>query len=223
MKKIAIVDDEEDIIKIVSFYLEREGFKVEGFLSGELLLKSISKEVFDCIVLDLMLPGISGEDLLKMLRNSNETASVPVIVLTAKGDESDIVSVFEMGADDYVVKPFKGRVLAARVKALLRKKFPTVSLRSGGLILDPEKFKVFCGEKEIFLTSTEFEILRLLMSKKGRVFNRNEILNFVWRERADEPFDRVVDVHIRHIREKLGKCGGKIRTIRGVGYKILDE
>ncbi len=223
MKKIAIVDDEEDIIKIVSFYLEREGFKVEGFLSGELLLKSISKEVFDCIVLDLMLPGISGEDLLRVLRNSNETASVPVIVLTAKGDESDNVSVFEMGADDYVVKPFKGRVLAARVRALLRKKFPTVSLRSGGLILDPEKFKVFCGEKEIFLTSTEFEILRLLMSKKERVFNRNEILNFVWKERADEPFDRVVDVHIRHIREKLGECGNKIKTVRGVGYKVSDE
>ncbi len=223
MRRIAVVDDEEDIIKIVSFYLEREGFIVEGFSNGELLLKAMNNEIFDCIVLDLMLPGISGEDLLKMLRKDEKTASVPIIVLTAKGDEADIVSVFEIGANDYVVKPFKGRVLAARVKALLRRKSSAVSLRSGGLILDPEKFKVFCNGREVYLTSTEFEILRLLMSKKGRVFNRDEILNSVWKERTDEPFDRVIDVHIRHIREKLGECENKIKTVRGVGYKFSDE
>ncbi len=223
MQKIAVVDDEEDIIKIVSFYLEREGFTVEGFSSGELLLKAANKEMFGCIVLDLMLPGISGEDLLKILRRGGKTASVPIIVLTAKGEESNIVSVFEMGANDYVVKPFKGRVLAARIKALLKNKFPAIALRCGGLILNPEKFKVFCNEKEVFLTSTEFKILRLLMSKKDRVFSRNEILNCVWKETTDEPFDRVIDVHIRHIREKLGKCGNKIKTIRGVGYRVSDE
>jgi len=223
MRKIAVIDDEEDIIKIVSFYLEREGFAVRGFSNSELFLKAINNETFDCIVLDLMLPGISGEDLLKILRRDEKTASIPVIVLTAKGEESNIVSVFEIGADDYVVKPFKGRVLAARVKALLRNKYPASSLHSGELILEPEKFKVFCSGKEVFLTSTEFEILRLLMSNKGRVFSRDEILNFVWKERAGEPFDRVIDVHIRHIREKLGKCGNKIKTIRGVGYRISDE
>jgi len=223
MRKVAVIDDEEDIVKIVSFYLEREGFAVRGFSNGELFLRAINNETFDCIVLDLMLPGISGEDLLKILRRDEKTASIPVIVLTAKGEESNIVSVFEIGADDYVVKPFKGRVLAARVKALLRNKYPASSLHSGELVLEPEKFKVFCSGKEVFLTSTEFEILRLLMSNKGRVFSRDEILNFVWKERADEPFDRVIDVHIRHIREKLGKCGNKIKTIRGVGYRISDE
>ncbi len=220
MRNIAIVDDEKDIVEIVSFYLNREGFEVKKFFDGDTFLRALNKSTFDAVVLDLMLPHIDGISIIKFIRKSNDFAQLPIIVLTAKSSETDIVSVLEAGADNYITKPFNGRVLVAHIKALLRDRGTKDKIEFGFLRIDKEQFRAFCKEREIILTKTEFNILNLLLSRAGKVFTRSELLDSVWEKVEDEPFDRAIDVHIRHIRSKLGECGKYIETIRGVGYKI---
>ncbi len=220
MKKIAVVDDEKDIAEIVSFYLEREGFETFVFYDGESFLKALYSDGFDAVILDLMLPGIDGVSLIRIIRRDKKFSLLPILVVTAKNGEDDILDVLDSGADSYVTKPFKGRVLAARLKALLRRGSPSDVLVFGDIILDKERFEVRCGDRKVILTRKEFGILELLMEHPGKVFTRTEFLNRLWNNVEEEPFDRSVDVHIRHLREKLGKCGKYIVTIRGVGYKI---
>jgi two-component system alkaline phosphatase synthesis response regulator PhoP len=220
VKTIAVVDDEQDIVDIVSFYLEKEGFKTRKFFDGESFYKALKKDDFDAVILDLMLPGIDGVSLIEVVRKNENKSHLPIIVLTAKSSESDIVSVLESGADSYITKPFSGKVLAARVKALLRNKSARSSGSFESISIDNEQFKVFCKDRETLLTKTEFKILSLLLSRPGKVFTRPEFLDIVWGGNNEEPFDRSIDVHIRHIRKKLGECGNYIKTVRGIGYKI---
>ncbi len=220
MKTIAVVDDERDIVDIVSFYLEKERFRTSKFFDGKSFYKAFKKENFDAVVLDLMLPDINGVSLIEIIRRNEDKSHLPIIVLTAKSSETDIISVLESGADSYITKPFNGRVLTARVKALLRNKKVINKIDVANISINVEQHRIFCKEKEINLTHTEFEILKHLASRPGKVFTRSDLLDSIWKYAEEEPFDRAIDVHIRHIRSKLGKCGECIETIRGVGYKI---
>ncbi len=222
MKKVAVVDDERDIVEIVSFYLEREGFEIKSFYNGESFLKALYSENFDAVVLDLMLPGIDGNSLINIIRRNKKFSAIPIIVLTAKSSEEDILRILESGADNYITKPFKGRVLAARIKALLRRVSASDFIAFKDIRMDNERFEVYCKDKKILLTRKEFEILGLLLKHPGKVFTRAEFLDRVWNGASEEPFDRSIDVHIRHIREKMGECGKYIVTVRGVGYKISE-
>lgn len=224
-KLVAVVDDEPDILELVSHHLEKANFRVEEFQDADSLLKFLEKRVPDLIVLDLMLPDADGFEVCKYLKKKVSSASIPIIMLTAKGDETDRVLGLELGADDYVTKPFSPKELVARVKAVLRRKEPqevTQRIEIGGLlVIDPEKYTVFVAESRIDLTPTEFRILRLLASKKGWVFSRDKILDHLW---GDEKIvlDRTIDVHIKNLRDKLGKAGTLIKNVRGVGYKLEE-
>ncbi len=222
MKRVAIVDDEKDIVEIASFYLLKEDFEVLKFYDGHTFLNEAARTVFDCVVLDLMLPGIDGISILKFLKSKEETKNIPVIILTAKGSESDIVLGLESGASDYVVKPFSPRVLAAKVKAFTREAIKGAVFEVGNLRVDFVKYEVHCKGERVDLTLTEFKILKTLIEKEEKVFTRDELLNIVWKYTVS-PTDRAIDVHMRHLREKLGECSRFIKTIRGVGYKFSRE
>ncbi len=219
---IAIVDDEEDILKLVSINLEKAGFSVKTFSDADKLLKWIPRQKPDLIILDLMLPGTDGLEACKALKRENAYTRIPVIMLTAKGDETDRVLGLELGADDYVVKPFSPKELVARVKAVLRRDEGKTSgkvLQAGPVILDIEKYSVTVKGKVIEVTTTELKILELLMGKQGYVFDRERILDHVWGN-DKVVLDRTIDVHIKNLREKLGASGEMIKNIRGVGYKL---
>ena len=222
---IAIVDDEPDILELVSLHLKRAGFRTDGFLNAENFLKFIKVEHPDLVILDLMLPDADGLEVCKELKKQAEYSSIPIIMLTAKGEETDKILGLELGADDYVTKPFSPKELVARVKAVLRRQqkreeLPKIEI-GDMLIILPEKHEVYVEGKRIELTSTEFRILQLLSSKKGWVFSRDQILDYLWgQEKA--VVDRTVDVHIKHLREKLGKASPLIKNIRGVGYKLEE-
>jgi len=222
---IAIVDDEPDILELVSLHLKRAGFRTDGFLNAENFLKFIKVEHPDLVILDLMLPDADGLEVCKELKKQAEYSSIPIIMLTAKGEETDKILGLELGADDYVTKPFSPKELVARVKAVLRRQqkreeLPKIEI-GDMLIILPEKHEVYVERKRIELTSTEFRILQLLSSKKGWVFSRDQILDYLWgQEKA--VVDRTVDVHIKHLREKLGKASPLIKNIRGVGYKLEE-
>lgn len=224
-KLIAVVDDEPDIVELVSLHLRKAHFKVEEFLDAERFLKFINTRVPDLLILDLMLPDADGLDICKYLKKKEEFSSIPIIMLTAKGEETDKIVGLELGADDYVTKPFSPKELVARVKAVLRRheeKEVTKKIVVGKiLVIDLQKFKVYVGNKEINLTSTEFKILKMLAERKSWVFTRKQILDHLW---GDEKIvvDRTIDVHIKHLREKLGKAGTFIKNIRGVGYKLEE-
>lgn len=226
MKKIiAIIDDEPDIVELVSLHLERAGFDVECFLDGATFLDSLENKLPDAIILDLMLPDTDGFDICKFLKKNEQYASIPIIMLTAKGDETDKVLGLELGADDYVTKPFSVKELVARVKAIMRRhKFEEASatISVGGILrVDPGKHQVLLDGTEVELTSTEFRILKYLATKKGWVFTRDQILDHLWgQEKA--VVDRTVDVHIKHLRSKLGKAARFIKNVRGVGYKLEE-
>lgn len=222
---IAVVDDEPDIVELISLHLRKAGFRVEGFFDSHNLLKFLEKQVPDLILLDLMLPDADGLEVCKYLRTKREWASIPVIMVTAKGDEMDRIVGLELGADDYVTKPFSPRELVARVKAVLRRPSSgeeTKKIEVGGLlVIDLEKHEVLAEGRKVDMTLTEFKILSLLASKKGRVFMRNQILDYLWgHEKA--VLDRTIDVHIRNLREKLGQAAGLIKNVRGVGYKLEE-
>ncbi len=223
---VAIIDDEPDILELLSLHLKRSNFNVRGFAEAEPFYRFLSKELPDLIILDLMLPDVDGFEICKYLKGRERFASIPIIMLTAKTEETDKVIGLELGADDYVTKPFSTRELVARVRAVLRRHgkgeedIKKINV-SEHVSMDLDKYEVEADGKKIDLTPAEFKILQLLASKKGRIQSRDQILSFLW---GEEKFviDRTVDVHIRHLREKLGKFSGIIKNVRGVGYKIEE-
>jgi two-component system phosphate regulon response regulator PhoB/two-component system alkaline phosphatase synthesis response regulator PhoP len=220
---IAVVDDEPDIAELVRVHLKKARFKVKTFLSGDEFYDFLSQNIPDLIILDLLLPDIDGLEICKDLKSNPELKDTPIIMLTAKGDEMDKILGLELGADDYITKPFSPRELLARVKAVLRrgkKNQETDRIKvDESISIDRAKHEVRIKGNLVALTTTEFKILELLVSKKGWVFSREKILDYLWgSEKA--VLDRTVDVHIRHLREKLGAQGKLIKNIRGVGYKL---
>ena len=223
---IAILDDEPDILNLVSINLEKSGFETAKFEIADELNKFLEKKIPDLIILDLMLPDADGFDVCKDLKKDERFASIPIIMLTAKGDEADRILGLEFGADDYVVKPFSPRELVARVKAVLRRgkvKEEAKKIIEIGKILriDLQKYTVYLNDKKLNLTSTEFKIIKLLATRKGWVYSRNQILDHLWGN-DKIVVDRTVDVHIRNLRTKLGPAGKYIKNIRSVGYKIEE-
>jgi len=226
-KIITIVDDEEDIVDLVGHHLKREGFKVKEFHNGRDFLSYIESVVPDLAVLDIMLPGIDGLEICRMLKNKSSTNSVPIIMLTAKASEADVVVGLELGADDYIVKPFSPRELVARVKTVLRRTTFTEDvghvIKIGPLVVNTEKYEVVVENNKLNLTTTEFKILEVLAEGKGRVFTRDQLLKKkrLW---GDDKlvYDRTIDVHIKNLREKLGIAGNMIKTVRSIGYKLEE-
>jgi len=223
-KLIAVIDDEPDILELVSLHLTKSGFKVKEFLNAESFFKFLSSEIPDLIILDLMLPDSDGIEICKYLKSNQELKSIPIIMLTARVSETDKVLGLELGADDYVTKPFSPRELVARVKAVLRRKTQDSGekIKIGDILLiDLNKFQVFVEDEKIDLTPTEFRILKILATKKGWVFTRDQILDHLWgHDKA--VLDRTIDVHIKNLREKLGKAKKFIKNVRGIGYKIEE-
>ncbi len=222
---VLVIDDEKDLVELVRYNLEKEGFKVIGAGNGESGLAIAAAEKPDLIVIDLMLPGIDGLEVCRLLRKGNETSSIPIIMLTAKTSESDRVVGLELGADDYVTKPFSPRELGARVKALLRRSSefrqqPAI-IRHSLLSIDPASHKVCCGEKTIDLTATEFRLLQFLASHPGFVYSRNALIDGALGKDVTV-LERTIDVHVMSLRRKLGKCGKIIETIRGFGYRFRE-
>jgi phosphate regulon transcriptional regulator PhoB len=224
-EKILIVDDEEDILTLLEYNLQQEKYETIGVKTGEAALRLAEEENPDLIILDLMLPEIDGLEVCRILKSNEKTSDIPIIMLTAKGEEADIVVGLEIGADDYVTKPFSPRVLLARVKALLRRKttkgIAEEIIKVENLIIDTGKHLVTVEGSSVSLTSTEFNLLRFLAQHRGKVFTRNQLLDNVWK---DETFviDRTVDVHIRSLRKKLDTGADLIETVRGVGYRLRD-
>jgi len=226
-ERILVVDDEEDILELVTYNLNREGYHIKGATTGERALKKIQTESFDLIVLDLMLPGIDGLEVAKSLKSNPKTRNIPIIMLTAKGEEADIVTGLELGADDYITKPFSPRVLIARVRAIIRRVSETPQdeksvLRIHELEIDPGRRIVLAGGKPIELTFTEFQVLLILARRPGWVFTRGQIVDAV--RGSDYPVtDRSVDVQIVGLRKKLAPFGKYIETVRGVGYRFSEN
>jgi len=222
---IAIVEDDPDLLEILKYNLEREGYKVFPFERGEQFLKLLTEEIKPhLIVLDVMLPGMDGFKLAEILKKNEAYREIPVIFLTAKGLEEDKLRGFEIGADDYISKPFSVKEFLARIRAILRRYYPVEqkeSLEFGDLKLFPEKHKVYCNGNEIHLTKAEFKILQTLLENKGRIVRRSTLMDAI-APLGKEINSRVVDVHITKIRKKLGKCGSYIKTVRGLGYTIED-
>lgn len=223
-KKVLVVDDEADLVELVSYNLKKEGFDIDSAFDGEEALAKLKKVNYDLLILDLMLPGIQGMELCKILRNNPATARLPVIMLTAKGEELDKIIGLEMGADDYMTKPFSTRELIARVRAVLRryqeKPAAVNMLKLGGLEIDRDKYAVFIEGRQVKLSAIEFKLLLYLAERKGRVFSREQLLDAVWK---DESFvePRTVDVHVRRLRSKIEEdptSPNYIKTRRSIGY-----
>lgn len=225
-ERILVVDDEEDIVELVRFHLAREGFAVETAASGEEALKKVRQGAFALLVLDLMLPGLDGLEVARELKAETRTAGLPIVMLTAKGEDADVVAGLELGADDYVTKPFSPRVLLARIKAVLRRRArATVDDQSvitiHELEIHPGRRSVLAGGKPIDLTFTEFQLLTFLARRPGWVFTRSQIVDAV--RGTDYPVtDRSVDVQVVGLRKKLGPYGRYIETVRGVGYRFRE-
>lgn len=227
MKRILIIEDEKDLAELLAFNLEKEGFATTCAFDGTTGLAAVRDESPDLVVLDLMLPGMLGTEVCKALRKDPSTARIPVLMVTAKSDEIDRVVGFEVGADDYIVKPFSMRELTLRIKAILRRceaeQAPASPLLTlGGITIDSERHRVISSSEEIDLTSTEFKLLHYLAERRGRVISRDQLLQDVWsyHEVGDT---RTVDTHITRLRSKLGAPGEQIKTVRGFGYKIEEN
>jgi two-component system, OmpR family, alkaline phosphatase synthesis response regulator PhoP len=224
-EKILIVDDEKDIVKMLDYNFKKEGFRTVLAYDGEDAVALAQKEHPDLVVLDLMLPGIDGLEVCKALKKESKTESIPIIMLTAKTQETDKVIGLELGADDYVTKPFSPRELLARVKAILRRshekeKMPEI-LTIGKLKMDFSKIMVFVSDKPVELTSKEFELLKTLIAAKGRVLSRDYLLDTIWGfDKAAEIQTRTVDVHIRTLRRKLKAEAKRILTVKNYGYRF---
>ena len=220
---ILVIDDEQDLIELVRYNLEKEGFSVRGAADGETGLDVAAAEVPDVIVLDVMLPGMDGLEVCRRLRSQPRTARIPVIMLSARGTEPDRVVGLELGADDYVSKPFSTRELAARIKAQLRRaSIPSEAaevIRRGELTIDVARREVTCGRTPVSLTATEFKLLHFVASQPGRVFSRSELIDGIL-GRDIAVLDRTIDVHVVSLRKKLRHCGVLIETVRGFGYKF---
>lgn len=234
MKNIFVIDDEADIVELISYNLKKEGFSVDYAYDGEAALKKIKGNKYDLIILDLMLPGIQGLELCKIIRGMPETSNLPIIMLTAKGEELDKVLGLEMGADDYITKPFSMRELVARTKAILRRtekaavqELPTTgaagkALKIKDMIIDKEKYIVTIADRQIKLSATEFKLLLYLAERPNKIYSRDHLLDAVW---GDDVYvePRTVDVHIRRLRTKIEEDPNSpvyIKTMRGVGYFV---
>jgi phosphate regulon transcriptional regulator PhoB len=228
-KKILLVEDEQDVAKLVRYNLEKEGFKVNHASDGSLALAEIRREEPDLVILDLMLPGLSGLEVCRQIRRHEKFATLPLLMLTARTEEADRVIGLEMGADDYMTKPFSTRELVARVRALLRRHEPATpskaTLRIGQLVVDPSAHSVAIGDRRVELSALEFRLLHYLGSHPGMVFSRDQLLDRVWgNDRTVTP--RSVDVYIRRVREKIeprAQSPVYIQTVHGVGYRFAVE
>ena len=222
-KLIAVVDDEPDIVELITHHLKKERFGVKEFYDGASLLSYLNTALPDLIILDLMLPEIDGLEVCRILKKEDRTSSIPIIMLTAKGTETDKVVGLELGADDYIVKPFSPRELLARVKAVLRRAETKAEkpklIRIDDLLIDSGKFEVTVRGKKIDLTTTEFRILTILAERPGWVFTRDQLLDRLWGE-DKIVIGRTIDVHVTRLRKKLGELGRLVKSIRGIGYKF---
>jgi len=224
-RTILVIDDEPELVKLLDYNLSKAGYLVISAKDGEAGLAAARKHAPDAIILDIMMPGLDGWEVCKRLRQDPATAALPLLMLTAKGEEGDRVLGLELGADDYLTKPFGVRELVARVKALLRRleaasASPEV-LKTGKLVIDSSRRTVSAGGKPVALTATEFNLLKALAEKEGRVISREDLLSLA---RGDDVavMDRTVDVHVAALRKKLGKHGEMIETVRGVGYRLKE-
>lgn len=222
-ERILLIEDEPDIAEVLQYNLEKEGFVVETSRRGDSGLEAIRRESPDLILLDLMLPGIDGLELTRMLKRDAATSRLPIVMLTARGEEVDRIVGLELGADDYISKPFSPREVVLRVKAVLRRLQPEESaserLEIGDIHLDVSGHQLRVRTKETPLTATEFRLLRLLMERAGRVQTRGQLLSDVWGY-AEDIDSRTVDTHIRRLRRKLGPEADRIETVIGVGYRL---
>jgi len=230
-ESVLVVDDERDILELVKYNLDKEGYQVTVVTTGEDALAAARTKLPDIVILDLMLPGVDGLEVCRRLKADPKTRTIPIVMLTAKGDEADVVTGLELGASDYVTKPFSPRVLTARIKAVLRRgdeeDGDDVTLRVNDLTIRVGRHQVIVAGVPAELTATEFRILVYLAKRPGWVFTRQQIVDAA---QGDDVFvndrfvtDRSVDVHIVSLRRKLGPCGAYIETVRGVGYRLRDE
>ena len=223
---ILVVDDEEDILELVRYNLARAGYQVVCAATGEDAIAKAKRKLPDLIILDLMLPGMDGLEVCKVLKNDSKTEHIPIIMLTAKTEETDIVSGLEVGADDYITKPFSPKVLIARVRTILRRKTKSLSdntqtIKIHDLIIDPKRHEVLIAGKAVTVSFTEFAILHCLAKRPGIVFSRYQIVDAI--RGSDYPVtDRSIDVQIASLRKKLGAAAKHLETIRGIGYKFRD-
>lgn len=227
-ERILVIEDDKHISKLVAYNLEKAGFDCSQAYTGEEALKYLAKQPADLIVLDIMLPGMDGFEVCRTIKQDPRLKHIPVIILTAKGEEVDRVVGLELGADDYVVKPFSPRELILRIKAILKRNKPQEGslakdvIEIAGLVIDIAKHKVTLNNKEIILTPMEFKLLVILIQRQGRVQTRDRLLSDVWDINADV-YTRTVDTHIKRLREKLGRTGRLIETVRGLGYRFREE
>ena len=229
--RILIVEDEPDILDLVSYNLKQAGFDVEEAEDGEVALQLIEDRPIDLVVLDLMLPGIDGLEVCRLLKQNIEHKDLPVLMLTARTEEVDRIVGLELGAEDYLVKPFSPRELILRIKAILRRvkggkgeseEDAAEKIQAGGLTIDPVGHRVLLDGEAIELTATEFRLLLTLAQRRGRVQSREELLNVVWGYEYSG-YRRTVDTHVRRLREKLGDAYNMVETVRGVGYRFKRE
>lgn len=228
-QKILIIEDDAPIAKLIRYNLEKAGFTCLQALDGEQAFEELRRHKVQLIILDIMLPGMDGFELCKEIKRSKAWAAIPVLMLTARAEEIDRILGLELGADDYMVKPFSTRELTLRVKAILRRNDPSVNLSSskevltaGYLVIDKERHQVTVHSKEVQLTSMEFKLLVALLERRGRMQPRERLLNDVWDMDA-EVTTRTIDTHIKRLRQKLGKMGKYIETVRGYGYRFAED
>ena len=221
--RVLVVDDEPDLLELVRYNLTKAGYDVTCVLSGEEALARVRAHTPDLIVLDVLLPGLDGLEVCKALRRNPTTAGIPIVMLTARSEDADVVAGLELGADDYLTKPFSPRVLLARIKAVLRRQQPEADAETivvyDDVVIHPGRYEVRLGDEMVHLTPTEFHILHFLARRPGWVFTRYQIVDAV-RGADAEVTDRSVDVHVAAIRRKLGEHRDRIETLRGVGYRF---
>ena len=226
-QSVLVVEDEEDIMEVIRFNLEKEGYEVHQALSGEKALQVIENNLPSLVLLDLMLPGINGLDLCRIFKQNDRTKAIPVIMLTAKSEDADIVAGLEMGAEDYITKPFSPRVLLARVRTVLRRRESGVKDHSSviqveGMQIHPGRHEVTMGDNVVDLTPSEFRILHYLARRPGWVYSRDQIIDAI-RGHGYVVTDRAIDVQVVGLRKKLGDYGKFIETVRGIGYRFRDR
>ena len=226
-QSVLVVEDEEDIMEVIRFNLEKEGYEVNQALSGEKALQVIENNLPSLVLLDLMLPGINGLDLCRIFKQNDRTKAIPVIMLTAKSEDADIVAGLEMGAEDYITKPFSPRVLVARVRTIFRRRESGVKddssvIQVEGMQIHPGRHEVTMGENVVDLTPSEFRILHYLARRPGWVYSRDQIIDAI-RGQGYVVTDRAIDVQVVGLRKKLGDYGKLVETVRGIGYRFRDR
>jgi DNA-binding response OmpR family regulator len=222
-RKILIIEDETDVADLLTLNLRKAGYKVSEAADGASGLQKAREDRPAFIILDLMLPKMSGLEVCRILKSDTATAQIPILMLTAKAEEVDRIVGLEFGADDYVTKPFSPREIVLRIRAILRRgEKPEETLQAGAISIDPARHLVRVNGKRVHLTSLEFKLLRTLMQRRGRVQDRDKLLNEVWG--YESVIDtRTVDTHVRRLREKLGKAGDAVETVRGFGYRLREN